>query len=328
MLRVKFSVALHTAYEGLGYPIGFTADPATFVRLAQAAESLGYDAVWANDHLLTPRFLRDGAHGPPHFYEPLITLAHVAAVTKRVRLGTAVLALPLRDPRLLAKQAATLDALTGGRLMLGVGLGAYAEELAEAHPERARRGRGAIFDEQLAALRGQLDRGDRAPTPVQRPIPVYVGGHGTRAVERAARHGQGWIPGWQPIAVLRERVVLLRARLAHAGRDARAVEVAPELSATIATRHEDAVRRYETSRFVRHRISRDRTGRDGGLMTAANLVGSPDAIRERVAALADAGVDHCAALAFPAETIAELLEQWDQFAREVVRPIRTASSRE
>ena len=282
--------------------------------------------MWANDHLLTPRFLRDSADGPPHFYEPLMTLAHVAAVTKRVRLGTAVVALPLRDPQLLAKQAATLDALSGGRLMLGVGLGAYPEELAESDPARARRGRGAVFDEHLAALRALLDSVDRAPAPVQRPLPLYVGGHGTRDVERAARHGQGWIPGWQPIAVMRERVGLLRARLADAGRDAQAIEVAPELSATIATRHEDAVRRYEASRFVRHRLAHDRTGRDGTLMTSSNLVGSPDTIRELVTALAEAGVDHCAALAFPAESVAELLAQWEQFALEVVRPMRTAST--
>lgn len=274
--------------------------------------------MWANDHLLTPRFLRAGVAGPPNFYEPLVTLAHVAAVTQRIRLGTAVVALPLRDPQLLAKQAATLDALTGGRLVLGVGLGAYPEELAESQPARARRGRAAVFDEHLAALRDLLRRDDRAPASVQRPIPVYIGGHGTQAIERAARFGQGWIPGWQPIAVVRERVALLRERLADAGRNARAVEIAPELSATIASRHEDAVRRYETSRFVRHRLSRDRTGRDGGLMTASNLVGSADAIRERVAALAEAGVDHCATLAFPAETVSELLEQWEQFATEVM----------
>ncbi len=265
--------------------------------------------------------MRGSADGPPHFYEPLITLAHVAAVTTRIRLGTAVLALPLRDPQLLAKQAATLDALTGGRLMLGVGLGAYPEELAESQTTGARRGRGAVFDEHLAALRDLLWLGDRAPAPVQRPIPLYIGGHGMKALERAARLGQGWIPGWQPIATVRERVVLLRARLADAGRDTRAVEVAPELSATIAPRYEDAVRRYEASRLVRHRLSRDRAGRDGSLMSASNLVGSADAIRERVVALAEAGVDHCAALAFPAETVSELLEQWEQFATEVMRPM-------
>ena len=126
---MKFSVALPSAYEGLGYPIGMVRDPGALALLARAAERLGYDGVWANDHLVTPRFLRGSADDPPAFYEPLVTLAHVAAVTTRIGIGTAVLALPLREPALLAKQAATLDALSGGRLILGVGLGAYPEEL-------------------------------------------------------------------------------------------------------------------------------------------------------------------------------------------------------
>jgi len=330
---VKFSVALPTAYEGLGYPIGFVHDASTFTRLARVAESLGYDGAWANDHLSTPRFLRGAADGRPSFFEPLLTLAHVAAVTERLRLGTAVLALPLRDPVMLAKQVATLDVLSHGRLTLGVGLGAYREELSASHPERRRARRADLFNDSVAALRGLLDNGggsfrgtafrfedvELAPAPLQRPFPLYVGGHTTDAIDRAARWGQGWIPGWRPIDELRERVALLRHRLAAAGRESRAVEVAPELSATISRRHEDAVRRYEGSRFVHHRRARDRTGRDASLMTASNLVGGPDAIRDRVAALADAGVDHCAAIAFPAETVDELIEQWQLFSEEVVR---------
>lgn len=329
---MKFSVALPTAYEGLGYPIGFVRDRSTFTRLARAAESLGYDGVWANDHLSTPRILRDAAEGAPSFFEPLITLAHIAAVTDRIRLGTAVLALPLRDPVALAKQIATLDVLSSGRLVIGVGLGAYPEELAATHPERLEAGPAAVFTEMIEALRGLLDDGggsyagktfrfedvELAPAPLQRPFPIYVGGHTTEAIDRAVRWGQGWIPGWRPFAEVRERVALLRDRLAGAGRDPEAVEVAPELSATIARRHEDAVHRYESSRFVRHRRSRDRTGRDGSLMTASNLVGAPDTILEKVAALADAGVDHCAAIAFPAENVDELVEQWQLFAEEVL----------
>jgi alkanesulfonate monooxygenase SsuD/methylene tetrahydromethanopterin reductase-like flavin-dependent oxidoreductase (luciferase family) len=335
---VKFSVALHNAYEGLGYPIGFAADPSMFVRLARTAESLGYDGVWANDHLVAPDFLRGET---PHFYEPLVTLAHVAAVTERIRLGTAVVALPLREPLLLAKQVATLGALSGGRIVLGVGLGAYPEELAAvslaaaspsaaavskerasrgrgAAKERASRGRGAAFDERLSALRRSLD------VPGQRRTPLYIGGHGPQAVERAARWGDGWIPGWQPLDVVRERVAVLRERLAAVGRDVHAVVVAPELSALVAARHEDAVSAYEASRFARHRRSRDRTGRDPALMAASNLVGSPEAIRAKVAALADAGVDECAALAFPAETESALVEQWQRFAEEVIRPLRAS----
>src|SRR5581483_118522 len=203
--RVKFSVALPSAYEGLGYPIGMVRDPAVFARLARAAESLGYDAVWANDHLSTPRFLRGAGGGRPSFYEPLVTLAHLAAVTARIGLGTAVLVLPR------------------GRLVAGVGLGAYPEELAAVRPGRAGP-RAARFDELLAALRTLLDEGggtyrgrtvrfadvELAPAPLQRPLPLYIGGHGTEAVARAARWGQGWMPGWRPLGELRERVALLR----------------------------------------------------------------------------------------------------------------------
>jgi probable F420-dependent oxidoreductase len=334
---LKFSVALPTSYEGLGYPIGMVRDGSTFVRLARAAEALGYDGVWANDHLVTPHFLRGAADGAPCFYEPLLVLAQIAAATDRIRVGTAVVALPLRDPLALAKQAATLDVLSGGRLTLGVGAGAYPEEFAAVHPERSAADRRGTFDENLVALRQLLDEGggsytgrwvrfddiELSPAPSQRPFPIYIGGHTQRAIERAARWGQGWIPGWRPIAELREWIARLRQRVSENARATDSVEVAPELSATIASRHEDAVRRYEASRFARHRRSRDPAKRDPALMTASNLVGSPEAIRERVAALADAGVDHCAALAFPAETIDELLDQWGHFAAEILTRART-----
>jgi probable F420-dependent oxidoreductase len=334
---LKFSVALPTSYEGLGYPVGMVRDASTFVRLARAAEALGYDGVWANDHLVTPRFLRGSTEGAPNFYEPLLMLAQIAGSTDRIRLGTAVVALPLRDPLALAKQVATLEVLSGGRLTLGVGAGAYPEEFAAVHPERTAADRRATFTENLAALRQLLDEGggsfhgrwvrfddvELSPAPAQRPFPLYIGGHTLRAIERAARWGQGWMPGWRPIVELREWIVRLRTRVSELGRATDSVEVAPELSATIASRHEDAVRRYETSRFARHRRSRDPAKRDGALMTASNLVGSPEAIRERIAALADAGVDHCAAIAFPAETIDELLDQWGLFSAEILSRART-----
>ena len=334
---MKFSVALPTSYEGLGYPVGFVRDGSTFVRLARAAEALGYDGVWANDHLVTPRFLRDSADGAPRFYEPLLVLAQIAGATERIRLGTAVVALPLRDPLALAKQVATLDVLSGGRLTLGVGAGAYPEEFAAVHPERSAADRSATFNENLAVLRQLLDEGggsydgrwvrfddvEVSPVPTQRPFPIYIGGHTERAIERAARWGQGWMPGWRPIGELREWIARLRARVAELGRAPGSVEVAPELSATVAPIHEEAVRRYDASRFARHRLSRDPAKRDPALVTASNLVGSPEAIRERLAALADAGVDHCAAIAFPAETVDELTDQWGRFSAEILSRART-----
>jgi probable F420-dependent oxidoreductase len=334
---VRFSVALPTSYEGLGYPVGFVRDGSTFVRLARAAEALGYDGVWANDHLVTPRFLRESREGPPRFYEPLVVLAQVAGATDRIRIGSAVVALPLRDPLALAKQVATLDVLSNGRLTLGVGVGAYPEEFAAVHPERVPGDRSATFRENLAALRQLLDQGggsyagrwvrfddvELSPRPVQRPFPLYIGGHTQRAIERAARWGQGWMPGWRPIAELREWIARLHERLTEVGRRAGSVEVAPELSATIARRHEDAVHRYERSRFAQHRRSHDPAKRDPALVIASNLVGGPEAILERLAALADAGVDHCAAIAFPAETVDELLEQWELFSAEILSRART-----
>ncbi len=334
---MKFSVALPTSYEGLGYPVGFARDGSTFVRLARAAEALGYDGVWANDHLVTPRFLRDSPDGAPGFYEPLLVLAQIAGATHRVRLGTAVLALPLRDPLALAKQVATLDVLSGGRVTLGVGAGAYPEEFAAVHPERSAADRRATFAENLAALRQLLDEGggsyagrwvrfddvELSPAPAQRPFPLYIGGHTQLAIERAARWGQGWMPGWRPIGELREWISRLRERVAEIGRAPGSVEVAPELSATIASRHEDAVRRYADSRFAHHRRSRDPAKRNPALVTASNLVGGTDAILKRVAALADAGVDQCAALAFPAESVDELLDQWGLFSAEILSRART-----
>ena len=329
---MKFSLALPTCYEGLGYPLGFAGDGTGFIRLVRAAEAFGYDGIWGNDHLVTPHCLRAAGGSAPSFYDTLIVLAHVAAATTSLRLGTAVLALPLRHPVVLAKQAITLDVLSGGRLSLGLGVGAYPEEFAALHPDGERAARGLVFDERLEALRMLLDLGrgsyrgrsiaftdvDLFPRPAQSPLPIYVGGHTARVIERAARWGQGWMPGWQPVAGLRKGTALLRARLSELERAPGSVEVAPELSATIGRRHEDAVARYEASGFVRHRRSRDRTDRDPALMVASNLVGSPDAILERVAALAEAGVEHCASIAFPAETIDELLEQWQQFSEEVI----------
>lgn len=329
---MRFSVSLPTSYEGLGYPIGLLGDGSGMVRLARLAETLGYDGLWANDHLTTPRFLRGSAAGPPRFFEALVVLSHVAAVTKRIRIGTAVLALPLRDVVLLAKQTATLDVLSRGRLTLGVGAGAYRDELDAVAPSNAG-ARGTVLDEKLAALRQLLDVGggtfrgrsvrfedvELSPGPLQHPFPIFVGGHTKEAIRRAVHWGQGFMPGWRPLDELREWIAELRHTAAAAGRDPGELEVAIEVSAAVAPRHDDAVRRYEGSRLARHRRSRDRSGRDPALMSASNLVGSPEAILSLVAALADAGVDHCAAIAFPAESLAELTEQWQQFAEEVLR---------
>lgn len=336
---MRFSVQLPTCTEGLVNPIPF-ARPEDFVRIAREAERLGYVAVWGNDHVTAAPYVRAAWSEPPNFYEVLITLATVGAHTERVRLGTAVLVLPLRDPVLLAKQVATLDRFTAGRVILAVGLGAYREEF-EAHwPRRATARRGDLLDEGLAALRVLLtertathagphyafDGLELAPKPVQRPFPIYVGGHNEAAVARAARLGQGWLPGWRPFDEVRERTGLLRRLTAEAGRDPREVEAAVQFTLVVGRTPEAAAHRYRATGMVQHRRSLAHSGRDPALAEANNLIGSPESLAEKIAFLRDAGVDHLCALQFPHDSVGEMLEQMEWFARDVM-PAFTVAER-
>ncbi|MBI2014702.1 MAG: LLM class flavin-dependent oxidoreductase, partial [Candidatus Rokubacteria bacterium] len=132
------------------------------------------------------------------------------------------------------------------------------------------------------------------------------------------RWGAGWLPGWRPFEELAERIVVLRRQAAEFGRDADAIEVAPQFSVTIAKTMEEAERTYMASGLVAHRTSLAYTGRDLSRQVEANLVGSPDVIREKVAQLAAIGVQHCSALMFPTDTMTEMLEQMQWFAETVV----------
>lgn len=332
---MRFSIQLPTCTEGLVNPIPF-ARPADFVRLAQAAERLGYDAVWGNDHITAAPYVRTKWSEPPNFYEVLITLATVGAHTERVRLGTAVLVLPLRDPVLLAKQVATLDRFSGGRVVLAVGLGAYREEFEAQWPRLATARRGELLEEGLVALRTLLtdrvsshagphyafEKLELAPKPVQRPLPIYIGGHHEAAIARAARFGQGWLPGWRPFDEVRQRTALLRRLTAEAGRDPREVEAAVQFTLMVGRTQEDAAIRYRATGMVQHRRSLAHTGRDPAVAEAHNLIGSPESLCEKIAFLQQAGVDHVCALQLPHDSVTEMLEQMEWFARDVIPAFR------
>lgn len=170
------------------------------VDLARAAESLGYTTAWLPDHLLPP-----GEYGTTFggVYEPLVTIGHLAAVTERLRLGTSVLIAPLRDPFLLAKQVASLHQISGGRVVLGLGVGWNEPEFEALGADY--RHRGAITDDTLdllshlfsggtAPYRGRRfshERGVFAPVPDGK-VPVMVGGSSDAALCRAARYADIW----------------------------------------------------------------------------------------------------------------------------------------
>ncbi|MCW5745140.1 MAG: TIGR03619 family F420-dependent LLM class oxidoreductase [Alphaproteobacteria bacterium] len=326
---MKFSISLPTGFEGVMYPIPFV-QREDFVRLARLCEALGYDSVWGNDHITTQGYVRELFPGrPPNFYDVMTVLSFCAAATTRVRLGTALAVLPMRDPVWLAKQSATLDQMSGGRFVLGLGIGAYREEFAAWAPRLARRAqRGAMFDEGVALMQRLFSETrvthegtyyacrdlEMFPKPARDPFALWVGGHNLAAVERAARYATGWLPGWRPWPELDERIRLLKTRAAALGRDPAAIEIAPQFSMTIAKTAEAAERRYMASGLVAHRKSLAYTGRDLSKQVVANLVGSPDLIREKIAGLAAIGVDHACALMIPADSIAEFEDQVRWFA--------------
>jgi probable F420-dependent oxidoreductase len=185
---------------------GSSADSATMARRAQRAEEVGFEGLWVGDHIALPADGSDPADQPR--IEAVVVLAHLAALTTRIGLGFGVIVLPQRQPVLLAKQPASIDVLSGGRLTVGVGVGYVEPELRALGASLS--DRAARTDEYLAAMRALWD----APTPtfdgrfvafdgvLQRPRPVQtphppivIGGESPGAFRRAARSGNGWY-GW------------------------------------------------------------------------------------------------------------------------------------
>ena len=175
---------------------------------AGRAEDLGFDSVWLADHLFWDIGRYGGRAGPQFAYDPLVALAALGRVTRRVRLGTLVLNAPLRPPTVLAKALASLDVVAGGRLIVGLGAGNFEPEYRAAEVPFARPGvRLAQLGEALDVLRGMFGGGPytfegehyRAfearclPRPVQEPHPpLWVGGRGDRLLDLVARKADGW----------------------------------------------------------------------------------------------------------------------------------------
>lgn len=199
--------------------IGRKAGADSIRRAAIQAEELGFDDVWVSEHIIVPK---DGGYPPsPNFWDPVLTLTWAAAVTSRVRLGTSVLVLPLRHPLPLAKELATLQNLSGGRLILGAGVGwleAEFDALGVPFKERGRR-----MDEGIEMMRAvwsqdpvtfeakwipaKIEAMRAQPQPVA-PIPVWIGGSSDAAIKRALR-----MDGWHGSRVAPDKAAEMVKRL-------------------------------------------------------------------------------------------------------------------
>ena len=224
---------------GFGAPVaGAWATPLYLGSFAERAEALGYASLWSFQRLLVP----EGSGMEPVYrsvLDPMVALGYLAARTSRIRLGVAVVNLPFVSPAVLAKQAATVDVLSGGRLDLGLGIGWMPEEFAATGASTARRG--ARTEEYLAVLRtlwadevssfgGEfytIPAGRQDPRPVQRPgPPVLLGGMSRPAIERAGRIADGWITSSRAdLSKISEAVGAIKEAAAAAGRDPGALRI-------------------------------------------------------------------------------------------------------
>ncbi len=209
-------------------------DPGAAKAFSQAMEGLGYDHILAFDHVV-------GGNPETHrlkgiytckdaFLEPLVMYAYMAAATERIGFITGVLISPQRQTVLIAKQAATLDFLSGGRLRLGIGVGwndVEYEALGQDFTVRGKRSEEqiallrALWTEPLVTFEGQWDRITDAgilPLPTQRPIPIWLGGHVDATLRRAARLADGWIPLFPPDERGAAKIATFKGYVAEAGR--------------------------------------------------------------------------------------------------------------
>ncbi len=224
-------------------------NPALLAHLAATAERCGIESMWTVEHVVIPQDYKS-----PYPYatsgkipggediaipDPLLPLAFAAAVTKKIKLATGVLILPQRHPLYVAKEMATLDVLSNGRAILGIGSGWLAEEFTSLGLDFHTRG--ARTDEAIKSMRalwsdapGSSFHGKHFnfgpvkcyPKPVQKGgVPIHVGGHSPAAAKRAGRYGDGFFPALADIPKLKELFAMMKTEAEKAGRDASKIEL-------------------------------------------------------------------------------------------------------
>ena len=298
---------------------GALATPEDLRTLATRAEEFGFDHVWVSDHVVVPTKIDSpypySSTGASPFdrrqpyCEPLAALGYLAGCTQHIKLGTHVLVLPYREPVLTAKIVSTLDYMSGGRIILGVGVG-WMEEEFKALGLNTFAERGAVSDEYIRIFKELWTNEDPEfqgryhqfsgiefyPKPIQEPHPpIWVGGHTPAALRRAAQLGDGWLPiGLRPPAELEpedmaEQIDQLREMSEKAGRPRDAVDIVFSTNLSFGTA----------------------PGGPRGTMT-----GSAEEIGADIVLYQQVGVQHFI-FGFQADSLEQMLENMERFAKEV-----------
>lgn len=297
------------------------ATPESIVSLGTRAEALGFDSLWVSDQVVIPSELRSSFTYSPtgqydidanqNFFEALSVLTYLAGRTSRVRLGTSVLVLPYRQPLVVAKQWATLDSLSGGRTILGVGAGFMREQFEVLDTDMFDR-RGAATDEAIRLLRvvwapgaevsfaGEVYRFQPVrflPKPAQLGgPPIWVGGNGRRSIRRVAELGDGWHVVRMGVNELRAGVATLHELLSRNGRQP-----------------------FDVITSAKFRLHGPGTGpRDE--LHESELTGRAELIAEKIRSYQDAGLQYLVLDPTQHSASAEALEAVEFFANDV-RPL-------
>lgn len=277
----------------------------TVVDWARHAEGLGFESLWLADHLFLDLARYGGSPEPGGCIDPLPALAALAGVTARPRLGTLVLCAPLRPPSLLAKALASLDVVSGGRLIVGMGAGWYEPEFAAAGiPFLAPGQRLVQLAEAIKVLEGMFDGGPFTfegrywrvaearclPQPVQRPRPpIWVGGRGDAILRLVARHADGWNTVWRwTHEAYRQRLAVLAEACETRGRDPATVTLSLGLTTLVGEDERDLRRRFDRYTELAPAGVVDGTSFDD--WRQGRLVGTVDQVQEQIEAWADLGV--------------------------------------
>jgi probable F420-dependent oxidoreductase len=277
--RIALGVALpHRSPESI--------DMETVRRVAQGAEALGFRDLWVTENTLDHVFC----------FDPVVVLTFAAAVTRRIRLGASVVVLPVHNPIHVAHQWATLDYVSGGRAILGVGLGRdhHYDQFQTPTEGRVRRFREGVelikqlWTEQKVSFGGQIFRlaGTMAPKPVQKPHPpIWMGVGHPDALRRTAAIADGWMgSGGSSNAAFVRSVPILREALERAGRDPVAFPISKRVFVSVDEKPE--VARGELHRWFTV-VYRNPEGTD-----ASGVHGTPEQVRERLEELVAAGANH------------------------------------
>jgi len=326
---------------GIRLPVaGPVASPEAITNAAQRAETLGYDSLWVHDFIGWTRQM-DRSHVScgaidligddtvPVMFETITSLAYLAGITSRITLGSAILCTPYRNPVVQAKQIACIDVLSGGRLVLGAGVGALKrigldfeivgvprDEKYERTLEYLKVMR-AVWEETRPSFEGDyvsLPETEINPKPVQQPLPIWFGGKGDRSINITASIANGWIPTWLTAEDYRRQIPRIESALESHGRDRNGFVIAKECYTAIDASGTEA-RRFSRPTF--ETFTSGFTVETYEDATASALLGSPDEIAGQIADYADAGVEHIE-MKFIYLSEQHLIEQMELFANEIL----------